>query len=219
MSDLSFLQSGSIANRPAVDPLLEGRWYFATDEKKVYRQTADTWEVVVQADGSAAEASLRKLGTAETEAAAGDHIHEVDVKYGSWFKHYGTNDGGQTYQNVGLGQTSLAALSQAIYPANYPSEYLAVATFKVAALDDWNDVRFRLYKGKALWVESGQYLLNTVQGARFLTHFFGPSPWGQTSHVMNVRLRNAGGTGVVRVTPVSLAVIELYPTFQAPAAN
>lgn len=71
----ALLQVGTAAARPAAGVL--GRIYWATDTFVLSRDNGTTWDDIIPADTNTASQTLRKLGTASTDAAAGDHTHTL----------------------------------------------------------------------------------------------------------------------------------------------
>ena len=75
MSELSYVKSGLVADRPSADPLMVGRLYWATDTRQMFRDDGSAWECVVDTDAEGTVASMRTLGASASRAAPGDHIH------------------------------------------------------------------------------------------------------------------------------------------------
>lgn len=75
MSDLSYVMSGLIAERPTPDPLMVGRLYWATDTHQMFSDDGSSWNCIIDTDAGADVASMRTLGASTSQAAPGDHSH------------------------------------------------------------------------------------------------------------------------------------------------
>ncbi len=79
MSDRSFFVSAPLIDRPAPDPLMEGRVFWAIDTKQMFQDAGDEWTTLIETNGPPDVVSMRTLGPAPLQAAAGNHVHSYAI--------------------------------------------------------------------------------------------------------------------------------------------